>query len=97
MERSNLSVIAFAWFRPEEWHELKRICPDLDDTYEEWLAKVHAIIEEMDSPLKDLVVKVVLTADALRKWKRATGREVDSRARARLAAKGAEATNHTRD
>jgi hypothetical protein len=90
-------VIAFAWFRPEEWHELKRISPDLDDTYEEWLAKVHDIIEAMGSSLKDQVVKVVLTADALRKWKRATGREVDSRVRARLAAKVAEATNHTRD
>jgi len=38
MQQSNVSVVAFAWFRPEQWHELKRICPDLDDTYEEWLA-----------------------------------------------------------
>jgi hypothetical protein len=44
MERSNVSVIALAWFRPEEWHEIKRICPDLPDTYEEWLADVHAAI-----------------------------------------------------
>ena len=66
MKRSNVSVIALAWFRPEEWHEIKRICPDLPDTYEEWLADVHAAIEAMGSPLKDEVVKVVLTADALR-------------------------------
>jgi hypothetical protein len=96
MERSNVSVIALAWFRPEEWHEIKRICPDLPDTYEEWLADVHAAIEAMGSPLKDEVVKVVLTANALRKWKRATGREVDSKVRARLAAKGAEETAHSR-
>jgi len=49
-------------------------------------------IEALGSPLKDQVVKVVLTADALRKWKRATGREVDSKVRARLAVKGAKLT-----
>jgi hypothetical protein len=90
-------MIGLAWFRPEEWQELKRICPDLQDTYEEWLANVQAPIEAMGSPLKDQVVKVVLTADELRKWKRATGREVDSKARARLAAKGANETNRTHD
>jgi hypothetical protein len=89
MEQSNVSMVAFAWFRPEEWHELKLICPDLHDTYEEWLANVHAAIEALGSPLKDQVVKVVLTADELRKWKRATGREVNSKVRARLAVKGA--------
>jgi len=93
MEQSNVSVMAFAWFRPEEWHELKLICPDLHDTYAEWLAEVHAAIEALGSPLKDQVVKVVLTADELQKWKRATGREVNSKVRARLAAKGARKTD----
>ena len=29
-----------AWFRPEDWEELKRLCPagDLQDTYEEWVS-----------------------------------------------------------
>jgi hypothetical protein len=94
MERSSISVIALAWFRPEEWQELRRICPDLHDTYEEWLVDVHATIEAVGSPLQGQVVKVVLTADELRKWKLATGREVDSKIRARLAAKGARETNH---
>jgi|SRR5665213_627095 len=93
MEQSNASVVAFAWFRPEEWHELKLICPDLHDTYEEWLTEVHVAIEALGSPLKDQVVKVVLAADALQRWKHATGREVNSKVRARLAAKGARKTN----
>ncbi|MEH2562613.1 hypothetical protein [Bradyrhizobium sp. AZCC 2289] len=96
MERSNVSVVALAWFRREEWNELKRICPDLHDTYEEWLADAQAGIEALGSPLKDQVVKVILTVDELRKWKRATGREIDGKVRARLAVKGANQTNSTR-
>jgi hypothetical protein len=30
-----------AWFRPEDWEELKLLCPgDLQDTYEEWYENV---------------------------------------------------------
>jgi len=31
-----------AWFRPEDWEELKSLCPpgDLHDTYEEWFENV---------------------------------------------------------
>jgi len=57
MERSNVSMIALAWFRPEEWHELKRICPDLQDTYKEWLANAHSGLEALGGPLNDQVVK----------------------------------------
>jgi hypothetical protein len=38
MERSNISMIALAWFRPGEWRQIKRLCPDLQATYAEWLA-----------------------------------------------------------
>jgi hypothetical protein len=96
MERSNLSIIAVAWFRPEEWSDLKRLCPDLHETYQEWLTEAEATIEVLDSPLKAQkaqVVKIVMTVDELRRWKRATGRDVDSTARSALAAKIA-AKNH---
>ncbi|MGC2775289.1 MAG: hypothetical protein WA418_06575 [Bradyrhizobium sp.] len=95
MERSSM-VIALAWYRPEEWEDLKLICPDLHDTYEEWLASAQDTIEGL-GPLKEQVVKVVLTADELRKWKRATGRKVDSKVRSQLAIKRARKTDDEGD
>ncbi|UFZ05417.1 hypothetical protein LQG66_03620 [Bradyrhizobium ontarionense] len=90
-------MIALAWYRPEEWEDIKQICPDLHDTYEEWLASAQATIEGLGSPLKEQVVKVVLTADELRKWKRATGRKVDGKVRSQLAAKHARKTDDEGD
>lgn len=84
------ATIALAWYRPEEWEDIKLICPDLHDTYEEWLASAQDTIDALGNPLKDQVVKVVLTASELKKWKRATGRKVDGRVRSQLAAKRAE-------
>ena len=83
-----MSTITVAWFRPEEWSELKRLCPDLHDTYEEWLTNAEAGIEALGSPLKEQVVKIVLTVDDLEEWQRDTGREIDSAVRAELAMKG---------
>ncbi|GLH75222.1 hypothetical protein SSBR45G_01300 [Bradyrhizobium sp. SSBR45G] len=90
--------IALAWYRPEEWDDIKLICPDVHDTYEEWLASAQNTIDALGSPLKDNVVKVVLTASELRKWKRATGRKVDAKVRSQLAVKRARkiATAHNK-
>jgi hypothetical protein len=85
MERSNISMIAVAWFRLDEWRQIKRLCPDLQATYAGWLANAEAGIEALGSPLKEQAVKVILTVDELRKWKRSTGSKVDARARAELA------------
>lgn len=84
-DESNVSLVAVAWFRPEEWDQLKRVCSGLQNTYEEWLANAEAGIEGLGSPMKDHVVKIILTADELRKRKRATGRKIDSKERSRLA------------
>src|ERR1039457_1089938 len=72
MERSNISMIAVAWFRPDEWRQIKRVSPDLQDTHAEWLANAEAGIEAFGSPLKEQVIKVILTVDELRKWKQST-------------------------
>ena len=85
MEQSNTIRMAAAWFRPDEWRQIKRVCPDLQDTHAEWLSNAEAGIEAFGSPLKEQVIKVILTVDELRKWKRSTGRKVDARARAELA------------
>ncbi|MGJ4953189.1 hypothetical protein [Bradyrhizobium sp. HKCCYLS20291] len=87
-----ISRIALAWFKREEWDDIRRICPDLHDTYDEWLVSVQKTIDELGSLNADLV-KVVLTASELRKWQRATGRKVDGRVRSHLAAKRAGQAN----
>ncbi|MGJ4941381.1 hypothetical protein ACQR1W_12475 [Bradyrhizobium sp. HKCCYLS1011] len=89
MEQPDTPVIAMAWYRPEEWADLRRLCPDLDDTYEEWLAQAEAAIEELGGSLNMQIVKTLLTADELRRWKRATGREVTGKIRSQLAVKAA--------
>ena len=94
--RSLVSLIAVAWFRADEWDQLKRICPDLQDSYEEWLANASAGIEALGSPLKEQVVKVVLTVDELRQWERSSGRKVDAKARAELAGRRANKEHSTR-
>jgi hypothetical protein len=85
-------VIAVAWYKPEEWADLRRLCPDLDDTYQEWLTGAETAIAGISSATEQ-VIKVVLTVDELRRWKRATGREVDAKVRSQLAVKAAK-RNH---
>lgn len=95
-EKSNVSLVAVAWFRPEEWSDLKRLCPDLQDTNEEWLANAEAGIEALGSPLREQVIKVILTVEELRNWKRSTGRKIDSKVRANLAIRRAHKDQSTR-
>ena len=95
MKRSKVAGIAVAWFRQDEWDELKKICPDLQNTYEEWLRDAEAGIEGLGS-LKDQVEKIILTVDELRNWKRATGRKVDSKVRAQLATRALQERSATR-
>jgi hypothetical protein len=89
MDEGDVSVIAIAWYEPEEWADLKRLCPDLHDTYEEWLSSVETTIAALGSSPKEQIVKTVLTVDELRRWKRATGRDVDGKVRSQLAIKAA--------
>jgi hypothetical protein len=87
---SNQMKIAVAWFRKEDWAELKQLCPpdDLQDTYEEWLANAQQGIKAAGFSEHD-VQKVILTPDDLREWKAANDGEINSSVRARLAAEAA--------
>jgi hypothetical protein len=78
-------IVAVAWYRAEEWADLKRVCSELDDTYEEWLAGAESAIESLGSSFD--VVKTILTVEELKRWKRATGREVTRKVRSQLASK----------
>ncbi|WP_407157000.1 hypothetical protein [Bradyrhizobium sp. STM 3557] len=90
VEQPDDSIIAVAWYKPEEWADIRRLCPDLHGTYQEWLADAEAMIESLSKSIEGQVMKVDLTVDELRRWKRATGREVDSKVRSQLAMKAAE-------
>ncbi|WP_257168392.1 hypothetical protein [Bradyrhizobium sp. SRS-191] len=85
----HVMVLGVAWFKREEWNEVKQICPDLHDTYDEWLANAEAVADGLASLDGHQVIKAILTADELRRWKRATGREVVGKVRSRLANKKA--------
>jgi hypothetical protein len=74
-----------AWFRPEDWEELKLYCPgDLQDTYEEWYEDVQRRLDRL-GVTEDEVEKSILTPDHLRSWQATSGGKIDSRARALLA------------
>ena len=83
---SELDWIPVAWFRREDWFELKGICVDLQDTYDEWLANAESNVAALDD-VADLVDKVVLTLDRLRQHYQAIGRKLDAKERADIAFK----------
>ena len=75
-----------AWFNSSDWNELKALCApgDLQDTYDQWLAKARAGLKAQGLTEND-IEKVILTPDDLRDWKAANVGEIDSKVRARLA------------
>jgi hypothetical protein len=96
METPKSIKYAVAWFRTDDWHELKQLCPDLQDTHDEWLANTRDGLKRMRLSEHD-IDKVILTPDDLRAWRAANGREVNSQVRAQLAAETAmkrEDTSH---
>jgi len=73
-----------AWFKPDEWAELRTMCPDLQETYAEWLANTLAGIKGLGASEHD-IEKVILTVSDLREWQAANGGKIDSKVRANLA------------
>jgi hypothetical protein len=85
MKRSEVRL-SIAWFRREDWDELKRLCPpgDLQDTYDEWLNNTKTQMVVMDLREHEFE-KVVLMPDDLRQWRSAHNTEINYEVRARLA------------
>jgi hypothetical protein len=77
---------AVAWFVREDWDEIKRLCIGVPNSYDEWLTRAEAAVLAMLSHGLS-VEKVVLRPSLLRRRQRVTGRKVDGRGRAALAAK----------
>src|SRR5262249_39107861 len=86
-----------AWFRPEDWEELKLLCPpgDLQDTFEEWSENVQLGLAGL-GVTEDDVEKSILTPDDLRNWQAENAGKIDSRVRAWLAVELAAQRRETR-
>jgi hypothetical protein len=79
--------VAVAWFRREDWDEIKRLCvDDLQDTFEEWLA---AAEQGADDARRNglFMQKVEVRPEHIRKRQASTGRKVDGKGRAMIAMK----------
>jgi hypothetical protein len=89
--------LCIAWFRRDDWDELKRLCPpgDLEDTYDEWLNDTKIRLVVMDLSEHD-IEKVVLTPGDLREWQIANGGNIDTEMRGRLAVEIATKRQNTR-
>jgi hypothetical protein len=77
-------AVAFAWYTPETWAELRATADDpeaLDESYEAWLASAEDALQSLQSrgvPAKRFPLDVAAAAA----WSRKEGRRFDSAARA---------------
>lgn len=78
--------ISVAVFRRDEWYEIKAVCSDLQETFDEWHAAFISGLADMGLSL-DEVAQVTLTAKMLRDWQRTRGRKIKSNDKANRAAK----------
>ena len=76
--------VIVAVFHPEEWGDLRKYCGDLPETYEEWLAGVRHGLAEMEIPYEQ-AIKIIVTADQLRRLYEARKRSLTVKDRTRLA------------
>jgi hypothetical protein len=82
--------VAVAWFRKEDWAEVKQLCApgDLQGTFEEWLDNAKRGLKAAGFSEHD-IQKVILTAEDLLDWKSSNDGEINSSVRAKLAAEAA--------
>lgn len=80
-----IAQAAAAWFRREEWDEVKRLCvDDLQDTFDDWLRDAEAQLAAHAAEGL-LIEKVIVTPDDIRRRQRSTGRKVNANGRAKIA------------
>jgi hypothetical protein len=77
--------IVMAWFRSEDWEEIKALCPrgDLQDTYHHWYENVQGGLKGL-GVTEDEVEKSILTPDDLRNWQASNVGPINSLVRMRL-------------
>jgi hypothetical protein len=80
----NVQGTALAWFTREDYPELRKLCPDIDDTYDEWLARITARLKVVEKQGVK-VTKVIIRPAELEAFAKSRGVPMDSGARAALA------------
>jgi hypothetical protein len=84
------SVVAMAWYRPDQWALLRAVSADgerLEGSYEEWLAFASEELRELQA--RGLQVRRIdVEVAALVRWCNSQGRLVDGEARAEYALRG---------
>jgi hypothetical protein len=79
-------LVALAWFRREDYAEIRRLCvDDLDPTFEGWQARITLRLQALEAAGVK-VEKVIILPGELQGWAREQGLRIDSQARASLAA-----------
>jgi hypothetical protein len=78
--------IVMAWFRSEDWEEIKTLCPrgDLQDTYHHWYENVQGGLKGL-GVTEEEIEKSILTPDDLRNWQALNVGPINSLVRMRLA------------
>ena len=78
--------IVMAWFRSEDWEEIKALCPrgDLQETYDHWYENVQGGLKGL-GVTEDEIEKSILTPDYLRNWQALNVGPINSLVRMRLA------------
>ena len=62
--------LAFCWYEPDEWLDIKKFAVDADkqdDTYEEWRANANKAIKNIRASGQN-VVKISMKADEFFAW-----------------------------
>ena len=77
-------VVAFAWYKPEEWEAWKGVCPEFEDTHAGW---ERGALESFQNIQRSGVKlhKVVLDLEAFLLWCAEHDQERNSAARSRYA------------
>lgn len=84
MSDSLPAIYCCAWYRRDDWNEIKSLSVGLPDTYDEWHASAMEFIQSMEKRGQH-VEKVILTAADIRRAHLEAGERLDSNARSQLA------------
>lgn len=74
-------VFQILWLRPEDYPRFRAIFDDVDDTFEEWRARMDRRLVEFSQKGIE-IERMLINPDELVAWCRANGRPVDANARA---------------
>lgn len=74
-------TIQILWLRPEDYPRFREIFDDVDDTFDEWRARMERRLAEVRVDGVE-IERMLIDPDKLVEWCRENGRTVDANARA---------------